>query len=78
MTSDELKNNTPKGWSFSEHNGRIHIKDENENYRVRIDPPDKIVNYTHIHILDANKNSLDINGNIVSRKDLLAHIPYKY
>lgn len=44
--------------------------------RVRIDPPDKKTNYTHIHIMDENKNPLDINGNIVSPKDPSGHIPY--
>ena len=28
----------------------------NGNFRVRIDPPDKVTDYTHIHILDENKN----------------------
>ena len=31
---------------------------------------------THIHIMDENKNSLDINGKIVSPKDPSGHIPY--
>ena len=78
LTRSELKNATPKGWDYQEHNGRVHIKDDNSNYRVRIDPPDKNTPYTHIHILDENGNPLDINGNIVSRKDSTGHIPYKH
>ena len=76
MTRKELQDSIPEGWDFQNHNGRIHIKDENGNYRVRIDPPDKKTNYTHIHIMDENKNPLDINGNIVSPKDPSGHIPY--
>lgn len=76
MTRKELQDSLPEGWDFQNHNGRIHIKDENGNYRVRIDPPDKKTNYTHIHIMDENKNPLDINGNIVSPKDPSGHIPY--
>ena len=76
MTRKELHDRLPKGWDFQDHNGRIHIKDETGNYRVRIDVPDKTTNYTHIHIIDKNKNPLDINGNIVSYKDPAGHIPY--
>ncbi len=76
MTRKQLKDSVPDGWDFQNHNGRIHIKDENGNYRIRIDPPDNKTNYTHIHILDENKNPLDINGNIVSPKDPSGHIPY--
>ena len=41
MTRKELQDSIPEGWDFQNHNGRIHIKDENGNYRVRIDPLDK-------------------------------------
>ncbi|WP_207717314.1 hypothetical protein [Anaerosporobacter faecicola] len=77
MTRKELEDSIPDNWDFQNHNGRIHIKDENGNFRVRIDPPDKVTNYTHIHIFDENKNPLDIFGNIVSKKDPAGHIPYK-
>lgn len=43
---------------------------------MHIDVPDKTTNYTYIHIIDKNKNPLDINGNIVSYKDPAGHIPY--
>ena len=76
MTRKELQDSIPEGWDFQDHNGRIHIKDENGNFRIRIDLPDKKTNYTHIHIMDENKNPLDINGNIVSPKDPSGHIPY--
>jgi hypothetical protein len=76
MTRKQLEDSIPDGWDFQNHNGRVHIKDENGNYRVRIDPPDKKTNYTHIHIFDENKNPLDIDGNIVLSKDPSGHIPY--
>ena len=76
MTRKELKENTPENWDYQEHNNRIHIKDENSNYKVRVDPPDKKTPYTHIHIMDENNNPLDINGKVVSPKDPAGHIPY--
>ena len=47
MTRKQLKENTPEDWDFQEHNGRIHIKDDNGNYRVRVDVPDKHTPYNH-------------------------------
>ena len=41
MTRKELQDSVPEEWNFQDHNGRIHIKDENGNFRVRVDPPDK-------------------------------------
>ncbi|MDA9471948.1 transposase [Enterococcus sp. 5H] len=76
MTIDELKNSIPKDWEFHDNNGRIHIKDENGNFRVRIDPPDKVTNYDHIHVFDSNRNPLDLEGNIVDRKSPDGHIPW--
>lgn len=76
MIRKELHYRFPKGWDFQYHNARIHIKDETGNYKVRINVPDKTTNYTHIHIIDKNKNPLDINDNIVSYKNLAGHIPY--
>lgn len=76
LTLEELKQSLPEGWQFFENNGRVHIKDANDTLRIRTDPPDKVINYEHIHFFDANKNSLDINGNIVDRKSLDAHIPW--
>ncbi len=77
MSREQLQTNLPEGWTYSEHNGRIHIKDANGNFRVRVDPPDKVTNYQHMHILDESKNSLDINGNIVSHKSPDGHIPWE-
>lgn len=74
MSKDQLKDSVPKGWSYNENNGRIHIKDSDGNFRVRIDPPDKITKYQHMHIFDRNGNPLDVNGNIVGKKNPDGHI----
>lgn len=52
----------------TENRGFIHIRDSNKNIRMRIDPPDKLTKYDHIHIYDENGNPLDINLNMVDRK----------
>ncbi|GIP46337.1 hypothetical protein J45TS6_47960 [Paenibacillus sp. J45TS6] len=44
---------------------------------MRIDPPDKVTKYDHVHLFDENGNSVDINQIIVDRKSSDAHIPYK-
>ncbi|MDN8550239.1 RHS repeat-associated core domain-containing protein [Citrobacter werkmanii] len=41
---------------------------------VRIDPPDKVTTYSHIHLYDNNGNPLDINGNIVDERSVDTHI----
>ena len=76
ISLDELRNSTPKHWKIFKNNGRVHIKDANDNFRIRIDPPDKVTNYEHIHIFDENKNPLDIERNIVDKKSPDGHIPW--
>lgn len=76
MSLDELRNSIPDDWQIFENNGRVHIKDANGNFRVKIDPPDKVTQYKHMHIYDSDYNPLDINGNIVGRKSSDAHIPW--
>ncbi|MGX7235800.1 transposase [Enterococcus phoeniculicola] len=43
---------------------------------MKIDPPDKITEYDHVHLFDNNGNPIDINGNIVGWKSKDAHIPF--
>ncbi|MGX7420738.1 hypothetical protein ACWOFR_18350, partial [Carnobacterium gallinarum] len=76
MSLDELRNSIPDDWQIFENNGRVHIKDSFGTDRVKIDPPDKVTNYDHMHIFDADRNPLDINGNIINRKSPDAHIPW--
>ena len=44
--------------------------------RVRIDPPDRITDYTHMHIYDKNVKPLNIHGNNVDVKSPAGHIPW--
>lgn len=77
LNKEQIKSNVPKTWSIEEHKGFVHIKDEKGVIRIRLDPPDNVTKYEHIHIYDEHKRSLDINGNIVNRKSPKAHIPLK-
>lgn len=53
------------------------LKDEAGKIRIRIDPPDKVTQYPHVHVYDNDGNLLDSLGNIVDRKSPDGHIPYK-
>ena len=77
MTLDEIKSTIPdnSGWAVYEHNGFVHIK-KNGVDRIKLDPPDKGTTYPHMHIYDENKNLLNIDGEIVGRKDPAGHIPW--
>lgn len=77
FTPEQLKKALPDGWTYSgSPDGRfVHIKDGNGNYRIRIDPPDKVTDYKHMHIVDGKGNAIDINGNIVPLNSPNAHIP---
>ncbi|WP_253944730.1 hypothetical protein [Paenibacillus sp. NEAU-GSW1] len=77
MTKKEILDSLPADWKYTENNGFVHVKDANGNIRMRIDPPDKVTKYDHVHLYDENGNSLDINLNIVDRKSPDAHIPIK-
>lgn len=76
LTQEQLKEALPDGWTYSSSPDRkfMHIKDENGNYRVRLDPPDKVTGYPHMHIFDGEGNALDIKGNIVPSNSPDAHI----
>ena len=77
MTKQDIIDNIPDDWNYTEHNGFVHIRDADGNIRIRIDPPDKITNYPHVHAYDSDGNLLDSAGNIVDRKSPDGHIPYK-
>ena len=77
MTKQDIIDNIPDDWNYTEHNGFVHIRDADGNIRIRIDPPDKITNYPHVHAYDSDGNLLDSAGNIVDRKSSDGHIPYK-
>lgn len=44
---------------------------------MRIDPPDKVTKYDHVHLFDESGNPIDVSLNVVDRKSPDAHIPYK-
>lgn len=35
---------------------------------MKIDPPEKVTKYDHVHIFDESSNTLDINLNVVDKK----------
>jgi len=69
MTKQDIIDSIPDDWNYTEHNGFVHIRDADGNIRIRIDPPDKITNYPHVHAYDSDGNLLDSAGNIVDRKN---------
>ena len=77
MSKKEILEKLPEGWKYTENNGFVHVRDGNGTIRMRIDPPDKVTKYDHVHLYDENKNPLDVNGSIVDAKSPDAHIPYK-
>ena len=77
MTKQEIIDAIPDNWKYTEHNGFVHIKDETGKIRIRIDPPDKVTQYPHVHVYDNDGNLLDSLVNIVDRKSPDGHIPYK-
>ncbi|WP_430606822.1 hypothetical protein IGJ55_003129 [Enterococcus sp. AZ170] len=76
MSLDDLRKSIPDDWKIFENNGRVHIKDANGQMRVRIDPPDNITKYQHMHIYDDLGNPLDKLGNIVDRTSIDGHLPW--
>lgn len=77
MTKQDIIDSIPDDWNYTEYNGFVHIRDADGNIRIRIDPPDKVTNYPHVHAYDSDGNLLDSDGNIMDRKSPDGHIPYK-
>ena len=77
MTKQDIIDSIPDDWNYTEHNGFVHIRDADGDIRIRIDPPDKVTQYPHVHAYDSVGNLLDSAGNIVDRKSPDGHIPYK-
>ena len=57
--------------------GQVPLKFLDNNYRYRVDPPDKLSGYEHIHFFDKYGNALNSNYEVVSKKRKEAHIPIK-
>lgn len=77
MTRNEIIQGRLDGWTYTDRNGFVHIRDTENRIRIRIDPPDHTTNYHHVHLYDRAGNSLDINGNVVGRTDEAAHLHYR-
>ncbi|GIP06378.1 WXG100 family type VII secretion target [Paenibacillus lautus] len=77
MSKQEILDSLPKNWEYTDNNGFVHIRDVNGNIRMRIDPPDKVTKYDHVHLFDESGNPIDVSLNVVDRKSPDAHIPYK-
>lgn len=77
MTKQDIIDSIPDDWNYTEHNGFVHIRDADGNMCIRINPPDKVTKYPHVHAYDSDGNLLDSVGNIVDRKSPDGHIPYK-
>lgn len=77
MSRQEILESLPLDWNYTEHSGFVHIRDANGNIRMKIDPPDKVTKYDHVHLFDESGNPIDVNLNVVDRKSPNAHIPYK-
>ncbi|MBO0468129.1 hypothetical protein JZO73_11385 [Enterococcus plantarum] len=77
MSKSDILNSIPKDWSYTENNGFVHVRDSNGQVRMKIDPPDKVTKYDHVHLFDKDGNVINKNGQIVGRKSSEAHIPYK-
>lgn len=77
MSKQEILDSLPRDWKYTENNGFVHIRDTNGNVRMKIDPPDKVTKYDHVHLFDESGNPIDVNLNVVDRKSPDAHIPYK-
>lgn len=75
MSKNELIGKLPSDWKVTENNGFVDVRDTEGNIRMRIDPPDKVTNYDHVHLYDEHGKPLDVNLNIVDRKSPKAHIP---
>jgi len=67
--------NLPPGWTSTNNNGFIHIKDAQGRMRIRIDPPDSGTPVSHRHHYDTLGRSLDVHGNVVDHRSPEAHIP---
>ncbi|AIG65486.1 pre-toxin TG domain-containing protein [Weissella tructae] len=80
MSFDELWNSVPvnQGWTRTNFNGRVHIRRPDGTFRVRIDPPDKITKYQHMHVYNKKEQLLDIKGNVVDKNSPAGHIRWNH
>jgi len=63
-------NSLPAGWTKTNNNGFIHIRDASGQMRMRIDPTPS----SHIHLYNAAGNPINIHGTVVDYRSPAAHI----
>lgn len=76
MSKKEILDSLPKNWDVKENNGFVHVRDASGTIRMRIDPPDKVTQYDHVHLFNEDSKPLDINLQVVDKRSPDAHIPY--
>lgn len=77
MTPNEIVSNLPSGLRNGGRmpNGSYKVFYGNSKAEaIRVDPPDNVTPYWHVHYFDKNGDALDINANKVSYKSPSAHI----
>jgi len=52
----------------------LHFRDAAMRVRARIDPPNVIISYNHLHLYNEAGESLNANLEVVERQSLEAHI----
>ncbi|MGK7901950.1 MAG: hypothetical protein AB4352_11140 [Hormoscilla sp.] len=52
----------------------LHFRDGARRVRARIDPPNVIISYNHLHLYNEAGESLNANLEVVDRQSLEAHI----
>ncbi|WP_052723918.1 hypothetical protein [Paenibacillus wulumuqiensis] len=84
MTKQEIIDSLPNGWTVKGRMPDAHLYDESGNFRGRLDPPDKVTLYDHIHLYDYyNKKTpkqnilYDIDLNKVPYNAEYGYIPTK-
>jgi RHS repeat-associated protein len=77
MSKQQILNKLPSGWRYTENNGFVHVRDTSGRIRMRIDPPDKVTKYHHVHLYNQNYQPLNIHLKVVNPSSKAAHIPYR-
>ncbi len=82
MSKQDIINSLPAGWTTKGRMPDAHLYDADGNFRGRLDPPDKVTLYDHIHLYDFfNKKTpkqnilYDIDLNKVPYNAEDGHIP---
>ncbi|WP_257130300.1 hypothetical protein [Bacillus thuringiensis] len=50
MSNKEILEKLPEEWGYTENSEFVHVRDSNGTIRMRIDSPDKLTKYDHVHL----------------------------